>query len=245
MLEEQRHPGVVWLTFDRPDKLNAFTADGYTDLAAALDRLDADAAVRVVVLTGNGRAFTAGGDLSLIAPTLTDDERHRADVAFTSAVGALARFAKPLLAAVNGLAVGFGCTALLYCDVVVVAETARLRMPFTALGIVPEAGTTALLPARTRWPDATWALLSSEWIDAVSAVTMGLALRVVRDDTLASTVAGHAATLAALDPAAVAATKRLLSEGVMAATREAAEREAAAMRALLGAGPVRSGSSPR
>ena len=114
----------------------------------------------------------------------------------------------------------------------VVAESARLRLPFTELGIVPEAGSSALLPQRGRWPDVMWAMLSSEWIEPAEALRLGLAWRIVRDDDLITEVGSAAATLAALDPAAVAATKELLVKGRHAIARSAIARELDAMQAL-------------
>ncbi|MDT5225321.1 MAG: hypothetical protein QOG19_2728, partial [Mycobacterium sp.] len=184
MLQERRDSSTTWLEFNRPQCLNAFTVAEYRGLRESLDRLATDDTVRVVVLTGRGRAFSAGADRSLLDAALPDGERRRAGEEFGQLLETLGNFPKPLFAAVNGLAVGFGCSMLLYCDVVILAETARLRFPFTALGIVPEAGSSALLPARARWSDAMWAMLSSEWIDAADAVSTGLAWRCVRDADL-------------------------------------------------------------
>jgi len=142
-------------------------------------------------------------------------------------------FEKPVLAAVNGLAVGIGCTMLLHCDLVIIAESARVRFPFTALGLVPEAGSSALLPLRARWADAMWAMLSSEWIDAAAAVEMGLAWRSVPDAELREQTHGAAVTIAAHDVASVAATKRLLISGREEVFRAATARELAEMSKLL------------
>jgi enoyl-CoA hydratase/carnithine racemase len=144
-----------------------------------------------------------------------------------------------LFAAVNGLAVGFGATMLLYCDVVILAETARLRFPFTALSIVPEAGSSVLLPARARWADTMWAMLSSEWIDAAEAVRTGLALRCVPDVELVDEVTNSAAVIAAHDPRAVAATKRLLTRSAAGEVRSAIRRELEEMLAIQSAGEGR------
>ena len=137
-----------------------------------------------------------------------------------------------MLAAVNGVAVGFGCTLLLYCDLVLIAETARLRFPFTALGIVPEAGSSALQPMRMRWADALWAMLSSEWIDAAAAFQTGLAWRVVPDAELVEHVSAAAALISTHDANAVAATKRLMTGGRRNAALDAINRELAEMEAL-------------
>jgi enoyl-CoA hydratase/carnithine racemase len=232
MIDERQDGAVAWLTFDRPDRLNAFTGQGYGDLRDALERCGADPGTRVVVLTGKGRAFTVGADRSLLDPSIKGADRERAGSEFSRLLDVLASFHKPLFAAVNGLAVGFGATILMYCDVVIFAQTARVRLPFTELGIVPEAGSSALLPTRVRWADAMWAVLSSEWIDAVEAAQMGLAWRVTPDADLEQTTAAAAAKLAVLDPSAVAATKRLMTAGRNDVMRQATTRELDALRAL-------------
>jgi enoyl-CoA hydratase/carnithine racemase len=222
----------MWLEFSRPQCLNAFTVAGYRGLREALDRLATDDTVRVVVLTGRGRAFCAGADRSLLDAALPDSERRLAGEEFGQLLETLGTFPKPLFAAVNGLAVGFGCSMLLYCDVVILAETAKLRFPFTALGIVPEAGSSALLPARARWTDAMWAMLSSEWIDAADAVRTGLAWRSVPDADLIEEAKRASAVVAAHDPRSVAATKRLLMSGLFSEARQAVRRELDEMQAL-------------
>jgi enoyl-CoA hydratase/carnithine racemase len=233
MIDERRDGATAWLTFTRPENLNAFTIAGYTELRIALQRLASDDAVRAVVLTGNGRAFSVGADRSLLTGLLPEAERLSAGAEFKLLLDVLATFEKPLFAAVNGLSVGFGATLLLFCDVILFAETARLRMPFTALGLVPEAGSSALFPARVRWADSMWAMLSSEWIDASAAHEMGLAWKVVPDADLTAQTAAAANVLTALDPTSVSATKRLMTEGRQRDARLAYDRELEAMHTLL------------
>jgi enoyl-CoA hydratase/carnithine racemase len=231
MIADERDGAVAWLTFDRPERLNAFTAQGYREFRVALERCATDDLVRVVVVTGRGRAFSVGADRSLLDPT-SATERQNAGDEFFRLLEVLSSFGKPLFAAVNGLAVGFGATMLLYCDVIVVAETARLRLPFTELGLVPEAGSSALLPARVRWADAMWTALSSEWIDPSEALRMGLAWRVTPDAHLREEVVEAAAKVAALDQFAVSATKRLMTAGRAESARSAIAREMEELRAL-------------
>ncbi|MCK9904590.1 enoyl-CoA hydratase/isomerase family protein [Frankia sp. Cpl3] len=232
MLQNRLENGTRWMAFDRPARLNSFSAADYRDLRLALEAAAADPATKVVVLTGNGRAFSAGADLSLLDGTSASEDRIQAGEEFTGLLEILAVFEKPLLAAVNGYAIGIGATILLYCDLVLVAESARLRLPFTAMGLVPEAGSSALLLARTRSPDALWAMLSSEWIDAGMAQRMGLAWRVVPDARLLDETADAAAILAVLDPISVTATKRLLTTGRADTARHAIQRELDEMRAF-------------
>jgi enoyl-CoA hydratase/carnithine racemase len=232
VLQELRDGSTMWLEFDRPQCLNAFTVAGYRGLREALDRLATDDTARVVVLTGRGRAFSAGADRSLLDPALPDGKRRQAGEEFGQLLETLGSFPKPLFAAVNGLAVGFGATMLLYCDIVILAETARLRFPFTALGIVPEAGSSALLPTRARWTDAMWTMLSSEWIDATDSVRTGLAWRSVPDADLLDEATRASAVVAAHDPRSLAATKRLLTSGPFGEARHAIRRELEEMQAL-------------
>ncbi|MBV8788544.1 MAG: enoyl-CoA hydratase/isomerase family protein [Mycobacterium sp.] len=223
--------GVRVLTFDRPERLNSFTASDYRDLHLALNACLTDDSVHAVVLTGAGRAYSAGADRSLLK--LARDGQSDAGTEFNLLLEVLGGFDKPLLAAVNGVAVGIGATMLMYCDLVLVAETARLRLPFTELGIVPEAGSSALLPRRLRWPDLTWAVLSSEWIDASAAVDMGFAWRWVPDSQLLDETLSAAAKIAKFDNAAVRATKRLITAGRADIAKAAAESEAAELSRLL------------
>jgi enoyl-CoA hydratase/carnithine racemase len=217
--------GVRSLTFERPERLNSFTVADYSDLRAAIEQATDDASIRAIVLTGTGRAFSAGADRSLLDGTAGARDQDRAGAEFDALLDAFGNCNKPLIAAVNGMAVGFGCTLLFYCDVVIVGQGARLRLPFTALGIVPEAGSSALMATRARWSDTVWSMLSSEWIDADAAHEMGLAWRVVPDSELVSVAAQAAATIAALDPLAVSATKRLLVAGRTDVARAARQRE--------------------
>lgn len=233
MIGKHSDGDTMWLTFDRVERLNAFTAAGYRDLRIALEGAATDDATRVVVLTGEGRAFSVGADKSLLRGTVADHERRSAGEEFSALLDVLSEFRKPLFAAVNGLAVGFGATLLLYCDVILMAATARLRMPFTALGIVPEAGSSMLLTARTRWADAMWAMLSSEWIDAAAAHRMGLAWQVVPAPDLITETSKAAAVVAALHPQSVSATKRLMTAERHQGVRRAIRREIEEMELLF------------
>jgi enoyl-CoA hydratase/carnithine racemase len=224
--------GVTQLTLHRPESLNAFTVADYRELRELLEQSAIDGEVRALVLTGTGRAFSVGADRSVLDGSAADAEQ--AGDEFVALLDALARFPKPFVAAVNGLAVGFGCTILPYADLVLVASSARLRFPFTQLGITPEAGSSALLYTRMRSQDAMWAVLSSEWIDAGAAVNSGLAWREVEDDRLLAESIAIASSIAAHDPAAVIATKQLMTTGREAIIHAAVDRELAAMQDLRG-----------
>lgn len=197
------------LTLDRPDQLNAFDDALYDALRNALADAAADDTVAVVVLTGAGKAFTAGQDLG----ELTDPPRYDDDPTthgFRPFIKVAATFPKPLIAAVNGLGVGIGCTLLAHCDIVLVADTARLRAPFVSLGVVPEAASSRLFPERIGWQATAELFFTAEWLDADAAVATGLARRKVAHDRLLDETLELAGRIAAMPVASLVETKKLL-----------------------------------
>jgi enoyl-CoA hydratase/carnithine racemase len=227
--------GIVTLTFNRPDKKNAITGTMYEALAGHLRQAGADPKVRAVILTGAGSAFTAGNDLKDFA----DPAFVRPDSPAPSFMRALMTFEKPVIAAVNGLAVGIGVTLLLHCDLVYVAEGATLSMPFVNLGLVPEFGSTLLLPAIIGRVRAAEKLLLGRPVLASEAVGMGLANAVLPAAELLSHATSVARTFNTLPPGAVRDTKRLLGEA------QAALVQAAILRELNIFGPRLSGPESR
>lgn len=222
-------PGVRLLTMNRPEKRNAFDHRLYCDLRDALRAAREDDDVRVVVLTGAGRGFSAGQDFAeMSAPP--DGEPH----GFPSFLDTLCEFDKPLLAAVNGAGSGLGLTMLLHCDVVYVAESARLRCPFVTLGVVPEAASSFLLPLVVGFQRAAEVLYTAEWIDSERAVELGLARRHLPDAELLPATLAKAAEIAAHPPRAVRHTKQLLLATRADAVRAARSREDAAFAERLG-----------
>ncbi len=213
--------GVTTVTLNRPDKLNAFTASSYETLAELLRKANADPDVRVVVLRGAGRAFSAGVDLDAASA----DDGGRLGSTFRDLIDALIDLEKPLIAAVQGAAVGFGATILLHCDVVVLADDARLRYPFTLLGTAPEAGSSFLLPLAVGPHLAAELILTARWVMADEAVRRGLAARVVPAKDLHREVTSAAEALAQAAPEALVGAKRLLRAGRADAVRAALQRE--------------------
>ena len=221
---EEVHDGVAVLTMNRPARRNAFNDQQYDELRAALAGMQADDTIRVVVITGAPGAFSAGQDISEMGSGRK----------FTPFVDQLAAFDKPLLAAVNGVAVGIGVTMLPHCDVVYVAQSARLRVPFVALGLVPEAGSSLLLQLVMGPQRAAEALLTAKWLSADEAVAAGLAMRVVADDELRSATMLTARAMATHSLAALRETKRLLLATRCDALRAARAREDLAQMSRLG-----------
>lgn len=232
---------VRTLSFNRPTRLNAFTSASYRRLGTLLREASRDAAIKVVVLRGQGRAFSSGVDLEELAAG------HESGLAlrdtFDELVEALVDLPKPLIAAVHGPAVGFGATILLHCDLVLVAEDARLRFPFTSLRTAPEAGSSTLLPAAVGPQRAAELLFTSRWLGADEAVDMGLALMSCPRERLDAEARALAEQVAQQPAAAVESAKRLLRAGRVDAVRVASERERAEAQHLLDAlGSL--GSSP-
>jgi enoyl-CoA hydratase/carnithine racemase len=225
--------GVRTLILNRPDQLNAFNQALCASLAEALLAAETDESIRVVVLTGAGRAFSSGTDLYELAEN--GDFRGSPDNPsnFDRLIERLAGLAKPLLCAVNGIAVGLGVTLLGHADLVFVAETARLKCPFTSLALAPEAGASVTFPFLIGRQCATWMLMSSEWVDATQAQAMGLAWRVVPDEEVVAEALDHGRRLAIHPLASLVASKRLISATFAETVSAGRERENAAFDVLL------------
>ncbi|HVN87443.1 MAG TPA: enoyl-CoA hydratase-related protein [Candidatus Binatia bacterium] len=215
---------IVVLTLNRPKQRNAFNDQQYNDLSAALARAADSDRVHVVVITGAGGAFSAGQDINEMG----------SGSAFTPFVNQLMRFDKPLIAAVNGVAVGIGVTMLPHCDLVYVAAGARLRAPFAALGLVCEAGSSLLLPMVMGAQRAADVLLSARWMTSSDAVALGLAACAVPDHELMATAMAKAREIAAQPLVVLRQIKWLLRAGYVDALRAAREREDALQATRLG-----------
>lgn len=231
----QSDQGVATLTIDRPAKKNAITGEMYEAFVAHLKQAAADKSVRAVLITGAGNAFTAGNDLK----DFGDPRFIQPDSPVLGFMQGLAAFEKPVVAAVNGIAVGIGVTMLLHCDLVYVADNASFSMPFTSLGLVPEFASTLLLPLIAGRVRAAEKLLLGRPFLAPEAVVMGLANAVLP----AAEVLPHAQKVAqsfnALPPGAVRDTKRLLRQAQGPAIQEAILREASHFGPRLAGGEAR------
>ena len=227
VLRETRD-GVTLLTLNRPRKKNAFNGEQWLALSAAFDAAREDDAVGCLVVTGAGNAFSAGQDLTEITGEGGSGQ------AFPRFMEALVAYDKPLLAAVNGVGVGIGATLPLHCDVVYVGESARLRFPFSALGLVPEAASSLLLPQIVGPQRAAEIFFTSEWIDAARAVELGLAARMLPDAELLDAAMARAREIAARPVGALRAIKRLLLATRGDALRQTLDRELESMTERVG-----------
>ena len=224
------------LTLNRPEALNAFNDELYHSAGAALEDAAERADVACVVITGAGRAFSAGQDLAemgrLSAATNTDF--GDAGPGFPHFLDTLAAFGKPVIAAVNGIGVGIGMTMLLHVDIAIIASTARLRAPFVPLGVVPEAAGSLLMPIVMGNQRAALKLYTGDWVTADEAVECGLALRAVAPDELMSVTMDLARRIAKMPVASLSATKRVVIEGRIDAVRAARAREDRAFTGMVG-----------
>jgi enoyl-CoA hydratase/carnithine racemase len=224
--------GVRELTLNRPDALNAFNQALWYSAGDALDAAAVDDDVRCVLITGTGRAFSAGQDLGEMSdPSAFEDD----EPGYRRFMPSLERFPKPVVAAVNGVGVGIGLTMLLHCDLVLMARSARLKVPFLSLGVTTEASASLLLPAVMGWQRAAEVVFCEPWVDADAAVDAGLALRAVDDDALLAEARSMADRVASFPLASIVATKELMLAGRAEAVELARLRELAAFERLVGA----------
>jgi len=226
--------GVRVIAFNRPAVRNAFDTAMYLSVTDALVEADGDPAVRAVVLTGRGTAFTSGQDLAEMAAIATGTAVEGAGQGFMGLLDAITTLSVPMLAAVNGVAVGLGFTLLAHCDLVLVDRDARLRVPFAELGVPAEAASSVLFPARMGWQQAARILLTSDWVEAPEAVDLGLALRVCESGTALDEAIALASRIAAHPRAATRAITSLMRAGQHDQVHQANRREQAAFAGLLG-----------
>ncbi len=204
LTETQDH--IITIRMNRAEKKNALTGDMYSGICDALDQLESDTNLRVGVITGTRDCFTAGNDLV--------DFLNNAGINHQSPVGRFLRtlpgLTKPLVAAVNGPAVGIGTTMLMHCDLVYAAPDAEFQMPFASLGLCPEAGSSLLVPQLVGYRKATELLMLCETFDAEAAKNMGIVNEVLSVDQYQAHAIAKARQLAKLPPASIRATKKLL-----------------------------------
>ncbi len=214
---------VRMLTLNRPDQLNAFNDAQYDAVAAALRDAAASPTIAVVVITGAGRAFSAGQDLAELGnpPVYEDGTVH----GFQPFMDVLQQFPKPLIASVNGIGIGIGITMLLHCDLVLIAEGAKLRAPFVSLGISAEAGSSYLFPQAIGWQETSHLLYTGTWMSSFDAVRTGIAWRSVPDGSLAEETRRIAEQIAAMPITSLVGTKKLLLDARLDGVQRARRRE--------------------
>jgi 2-(1,2-epoxy-1,2-dihydrophenyl)acetyl-CoA isomerase len=231
--------GVATVTLNRPQALNAWNKQFALDLLAALDRVAASEAARAVVITGAGRAFSSGADLKDagggdFTPEGRPDVYKVLTERYHPIMQAIRELEKPVIAAVNGPAVGIGCSLALCCDLIVAARSSYFLLAFVNIGLVPDGGSSLFVPARVGIARASELALLGERLPAEQALQWGLINRVVADERLAEEVAALAARLAAGPTRAYAGAKRQLNSWLYARMAEQLELEAQIQREMAG-----------
>lgn len=202
-----RDNGVATIRLNRPEKKNALNTEMYNALGDAIEAAESDDAVRAILLCAAGENFTAGNDLADFASRPDDGASPAQRFLY-----GIANAKKPLVAAVDGYAVGVGLTMLLHCDLVYASRRAKLRAPFVDLGLVPEAGSSLLLPRMIGHAHAAEVFLLCDMIAAEQALAMGIVNRVVEPSELENVARGVCERLAHKAPGAVRRTKELLRD---------------------------------
>jgi len=221
VLSETPADGVMLITMNRPERRNALDRASYQGLIDALAAAEADATVRAIVLTGAGGCFTSGNDIKDFAMAGAGGPRVAIDF-----LTAISTASKPIVAAVEGFAVGIGTTMLLHCDLAVAGAGASFRLPFVTLGLCPEGGSSYLLPLVAGQKRASELLLLGEAFGAEPAREAGLVNAVVPEGEALAGAVAKAGALAAQPPQSVALTKALLKRGAAAAVAETIATEA-------------------
>ncbi|MDX1646490.1 MAG: enoyl-CoA hydratase/isomerase family protein [Longimicrobiales bacterium] len=231
----RREERVLELTLNRPDRLNAVNRSLYERIIEELEQVEGDVDVRAVVLTGEGRAFCAGADLKAHAQGPPDeDERSRYIDAAQRANWLIQTVGVPVVAAVNGPAVGAGLELALSADLMIVAEDARLRLPEVALGTFLGGGVAYTLAERVGVAKARELVYFGDFFTGAEAETMGLANAAVAKEDVLRTARDWARRLAARAPLSLAAAKRLIGPAASRSREEAMEEERAALHAIFG-----------
>lgn len=218
--------GVLTLTLNRPDALNSFTAEMKEALLAALKDAARDKSVRVVVLTGAGRAFSAGQDLKERQSPGAADLGTELRTRYNPIILAMRRLEKPIIGAINGVAAGAGVSVALACDIVIASEGASFIEAFGRIGLVPDTGSTWFLPRLIGPARAAELIFTTDPVDAATAERIGLVNRVVPAAKLMDEAGALAARLAQSAPIALALAKRALNRALESGLEDALEYEA-------------------
>jgi enoyl-CoA hydratase/carnithine racemase len=223
--------GVATITLNRPEKLNAFAGNMREELLAAVEAAGADQEVRVLVITGAGKAFCAGGDVSELAEGTNAKPAGAATERYTMSkiVLAINAMEKPVVASVNGAAVGGGCNLALACDIRIASELAKFGEAFTKRGVHPDWGGIYFLPRLVGYAKAAELIFTGDLIDATEALRIGLVNRVVPHDTLQAETIELSRKIAKNAPLPIALAKRGLQRFYEMSLAQAVDYEALAL----------------
>lgn len=229
LLTEVTDNGVLVITFNRPNKKNAFNRPAWEALTQTLNDAKSDPSVACVVLTGSGNDFSSGMDLGDFSSG-NDNEEHP----FYAAQQVVVNFDKPLIAAAKGIAIGGGATLLFHCDIVYVGKSLKMRLPFVSLGLVPEFAASHTLQAMIGSRRAAELFYTAEWINAERALDIGIATQIFEDADLFKNTMLKANDIAKWPVASLQETKRCLKASHNAGLKAAMELEKAGMDKLAG-----------
>lgn len=238
-LDVRLDDGALWLTMNRPEVLNAMSPEMSLGVAEEAERAVARDDVRVVVLTGVGDAFSAGADIS--GENAHENFDVRALDMANRIIRSIVNLDKPVVAAVNGVAAGVGCSAALAADIVVAKETAVFMLAFSRIGLMPDGGTTATVAASVGRARAMRMALLAEPLSAQEAYDAGLVTHVAAEDEYDELVAKIVRRLASGPPLGYAATKRAINAATLAHLDDALERERTGQTVLLRTADVAEG----
>jgi 2-(1,2-epoxy-1,2-dihydrophenyl)acetyl-CoA isomerase len=226
----ERDGAVAWVTLNRPDRLNALTAKMSDELVDAFEEINASSEARAVVITGAGRGFCAGQDLTEFEEAYRGgrrpDVKEHLATAYHRLIPIIVNTPLPVIAAVNGVAAGAGLSLATACDLRLASEDARFTQAFVKIGLVPDSGGSYFLPRIVGYAKALELTMNGELIDAKTALDLGLVSRVIPAAAFREEVADTARELAALPTKAIGESKRLLREALNLTLDEALDREA-------------------
>lgn len=238
--------GVARLTLNRPDRLNSFTVAMHGEVSEALERIEADSSLRTLLITGAGRGFCAGQDLSdrAVAPgSAPVDLGESVERFYNPLIRRLVALPMPVVCAVNGVAAGAGANIALACDIVVAAKSAKFIQSFAKIGLVPDSGGSWVLPRLVGQARALGMALTAEPIKAETAAEWGLIWKAVDDDSLAATADALVLQFATAPTAGLAATKKLIRESWLNSLDAELELQRDEMRRLGGTHDYQEGVS--
>ena len=222
-----RTDAVATITMNRPDRRNALNRELERDLAQALTQIRDDASVRAVVLTGAGKGFCAGADLASVPPGFTGAQARKHIIeAYWPIVELLVTMEKPVIAAINGVAAGAGCSVALACDLSVMAEDAALLQAFSNIGLVPDAGSSWLLARQVGYHIAYQIAVEGQPVEAMRCLALGLTNKVVPADQLMPKAQAWAAKLSKRPTFALGLTKKAMHGALTSSLHETVVHEA-------------------
>lgn len=206
--------GVGFIKLNRPDKFNSFNREMALSFQAAIDDFGLDASVRCVFITGEGRAFCAGQDLSEAIDTNGPGIQTIVREHYNPIIEKIRNIEKPVVCAVNGVAAGAGANIALACDIVIAGSSASFIQAFSKIGLVPDSGGTYFLPRLVGFQRASALMMLGDKVSAIEALAMGMLYKVVDDDKLYSEAMSVAMNLASMPTKGIALTKQLLNESM-------------------------------